>query len=216
MANLIKFLRKNSLYLLVISAILIVIGDSKIDFKNKTNISEIKKQNTIQTHDKHEEGSGGDHSNDPIDHNDPVNQKRMGAFHYNEGNKFLRKKNIPEAVKNYKMALHHDPENVNFYINLSTAYMHGEMFEKARETLMTLESKSPQNPLLHYNLACYYSLTNKPKSSRMALEHSTQLGFKNFNEILNDPDLKKLRETEGFQMWFDNLKLLREGESTDI
>jgi tetratricopeptide (TPR) repeat protein len=216
MTNLINFLRKNSLYLLAIAAILIVISDSKINLQNKPTISEIKKENTTQMHSEHEEGSGGEHSDEHIDHSDPVNQKRMGAFHYNEGNKFLHKKNIPEAVKNYKMALHHDPENINFYINLSTAYMHGEMFEKAHETLMTLESKSPKTPLLHYNLACYYSLTNKTNSSRKALEYSTQLGFINFGEVLSDPDLKNLRETAGFQEWFDKLKLFKAGESTDI
>ena len=215
MANLIEFLRKNRLYLLAVTAILIVIGDSKINKPTETP-TVINKQNATQMHDEHEEGSGGDHSDDHVDHSDPVNQKRMGAFHYNEGNKFLHKKNIPEAVKNYKMALHHDPENQNFYINLSTAYMHGEMFEKAYETLITLKNKSPKNPLLHYNLACYYSLTNKIKSSRKALEYSTQLGFKNFNEILTDPDLEKLRGTTDFQNWFDSLKLVTEGESTDI
>ena len=216
MTNIIKFFSKYRLYLLAIAAILIVIGDSKINLQNEPVTAEIKKGNTTQMHSEHEEGSGGDHSDEHVDHSDPVNQKRMGAFHYNEGNKFLHQKNIPEAVKNYKMALHHDPENINFYINLSTAYMHGEMFEKAYETLMTLESKSPQNPLLHYNLACYYSLTNKPKSSKVALEYSAQLGFKNFNEVLIDPDLENLRKTTGFQEWFEKLKLFKEGDSTDI
>jgi tetratricopeptide (TPR) repeat protein len=216
MTNLINFLRKNSLYLLAIAAVLIAIGDSNINLQNEPVISERKSQNTTQMNEEHEEGSGGDHSDEHVDHSDPINQKRMGAFHYNEGNKFLNQKNIPEAVKSYKMALHHDPENANFYINLSTAYMHGEMFEKAHETLMTLESKSPQNSLLHYNLACYYSLTNKPKSSKKALEYSAQLGFKNFDEILTDPDLEILRAATGFQEWFERLKLFKEGKSTDI
>ena len=202
MENIIKFLRKFYLYLLGLSIILILSGD-RMNYDNAklTAAAPAKKSVGMENH-THEEGSGGEQ----VDHNDPVNQKRMGVYHYNEGNKFLNEGNFPEAINNYKMALRHNPDNVNFYINLSTAYMRGELLDKAHETLRILEGKTPQHPLLHYNLACYYALINDTDASRKALEQGAALGFKNFKNIQTDPDLKNLRNTSGFQEWFNSLE----------
>ncbi len=208
MANITEKLRKYYTHLLVLSIMLILVGDRGIYDRTKTASPVMPEKNASLNRSAHEEGSGGEQKNgqDHLDHSDPVNQKRMGIFHYNEGNKFLRKGNVQEAVNNYKMALRHDPDNANFYINLSTAYMSGERFDKAHETLMTLEDKAPQHPLLYYNLACYYALINETSSSRKALEKSAALGFKNFNKIQTDPDFENLRKTSGFQKWLKSLK----------
>ena len=207
MAIIAKSLRKYYPYLLALSIILILAGD-RIEFNRAKSISPLLAERSALNDDHaHDEGSGGEH----VDHNDPVNQKRMGVYHYNEGNKFLHKGNFQEAIVNYKMALRHDPDNASFYINLSTAYMKEQKFDKAQETLMTLEGKAPKHLLLHYNLACYYSLINDTDASKKSLEQGAALGFKNFKNIQTDPDLANLRNTSGFQKWLNNLK-----QQTDI
>ena len=208
MAQLTKILRKYYPYLLALSIIFILIGD-RVKFDRTKPASPVIPGKTVSPDlHSHEEGSVGEQTiaQNHIDHSDPVNQKRMGAFHYNEGNKFLHNGNILEAINNYKMALHHDPDNANFYINLSTAYMKVERFGMAHETLMTLKGKFHQHPLLYYNLACYYSLLNETFSSKKAMEQGVALGFKNFREIQTDPDLQNLRNTSGFDKWFESLK----------
>ena len=202
MAHIAKSLRKYYPYLLALSIILILAGD-RIDFDGARSVMPVSTETSAAVEDHtHDEGSGGEH----VDHNDPANQKRMGVYHYNEGNKFLHKGNFQEAIVNYKMAVHHDPDNASFYINLSTAYMREGKFDKAHETLITLKDKAPEGALLHYNLACYYALTNDTDASRKALEQGVALGYKNFKEILTDPDLANLRNTNGFQKWFDSLQ----------
>ena len=156
---------------------------------------------------RHTEGSSHDsrrHAGEgEVDHSDPKNQRRMGIFHYNEGNRFLRKGDWREAERNYKMALHHDKTLYEVYVNLSTAYLQGKAYPEALRTLRELESMQPQNPMLHYNMACYHSLTGDTKSSLESLKKAAELGFKNKRQIENDPDLKNLRKNAEFLKWIE-------------
>ncbi|PIQ97939.1 MAG: hypothetical protein COV67_01555 [Nitrospinae bacterium CG11_big_fil_rev_8_21_14_0_20_56_8] len=134
-----------------------------------------------------------------MDHSSPENQKRMGIFHYNEGNKFLKQGDIEEAIRNYKMALHHNPEFQETQVNLSTAYLHARRYDDALTTLSGLEKINPKNPYLHYNLACYYSLTGKVEPGLESLAKALELGFPDRNSVETDPDLENLRQAEGFK-----------------
>jgi len=129
----------------------------------------------------------------------------MAIFHYNKGNKFLTKGDWKEAVGNYKMALHHDPDLNAVYINMSNAYLKGQQYEEAKKTLDTLQAKAPEDPHLYYNLACYYSLTHQETASLEALQQSIRLGYKNPDEAQSDPDLTNLRQTTEFQKWVKTL-----------
>ena len=139
---------------------------------------------------------------DEVDHSDPENIRRMAIFHFNEGNKFLQQKNWDEAIKNYLKALNHNREFEETYVNLSTAYLKAEKYEEALDTLNSLENINPSAPLLHYNLACYYSLTEKTPASLSALKKAVELGYKNYSEIQTDPDLENLRNNAEFKTWF--------------
>lgn len=136
---------------------------------------------------------------------DPEREHRMGIFHYNEGNKFLRKGNWKEAVANYKMALHHDKTLSEVYINMSSAYLQGQQFTEAKQTLEALKTYAPDHPNLFYNLACYYSLTHREKDGLEALQKSIQLGYKNHGDVRTDPDLENLRQTPEFKEWAKSL-----------
>ena len=152
-----------------------------------------------------EEGSH-DHSED--DHQDPENNRRMGIFHYNEGNKMLAAGNLEEAVRNYKMALHHNKDFKQAHVNLSTTYLAAKQWEEARDTLTTLETIDPNNPSLFYNWACYFSLTGKTADSLTALQKAVTVGYENFKQIGKDPDLLNLRKTPEYKDWAKNLKAL--------
>ena len=79
-----------------------------------------------------------DHDKEKTDHRNPETQKRMGIFHYNEGNKFLKQNKSEEAIRNYKMALHHNKSFEEAYINLSTAYLRKKNFILSKKNLKTL------------------------------------------------------------------------------
>jgi len=70
---------------------------------------------------------------------------------------------------------------------------------KVDERLARLE---PQNPLVFYNLACSYSLSGEIDHAANALEKALQLGYRDFDWLARDPDLKPLRGHAAF----DDLK----------
>ena len=180
--------------LLFITAILFIVGD-QVQFDSPTHIRE--KGDSMHDH---------GHAGEEIDHSSPEAQRRMGVFHYNEGNRFLNKGNWEEATTHYRMALHH---NINFeeaYVNLSTAYLSGKKFNESRKTLSTLEEINPSNPSLHYNLACYHTLTGQDGPALNALQRAVEFGFKNLEAVETDPDLENLRRNPKFEQWWKPLK----------
>jgi tetratricopeptide (TPR) repeat protein len=70
---------------------------------------------------------------------------------------------------------------------------------KVDERLARLE---PRNPLVFYNLACSYSLSGEIDQAANALEKALQLGYRDFEWLVKDPDLKPLRTHAAF----DDLK----------
>ena len=86
-------------------------------------------------------------------------------------------------------------------INLSTAYMKANNFDKAFETLQAGQSQFPREPLFDYNYACYYSLIGEPKTSLEMLKTAIHFGCNKFNQIERDPDLQKLRQSQEFKIW---------------
>jgi tetratricopeptide (TPR) repeat protein len=179
--------------LLFITAILFIVGDH-VQFDSPTHIRE-KDDPT------HDHGQSGEE----IDHSSPEAQRRMGIFHYNEGNKFLNKGNWEEAVTHYRMALHHNKNFEEAYVNLSTAYLSEKKFNESRKILSTLEEINPSNPSLHYNLACYHALTGQDGPALNALQRAVELGFKSLESIETDPDLENLRSNPKFEQWWKTL-----------
>lgn len=145
------------------------------------------------------------HSDDNPDHSDPESNRRMGIFHFNEGNKALAREQWEEAVKNYKMAIHHNADFEEAYVNLSTTYLKAKQFDDTYSTLQTLTGKNPTNTHLHYNLACYYSLTGKPQLALDSLKQAISLGYKDINSIQTDPDLDNLRQETSYKEWIETL-----------
>ena len=146
-----------------------------------------------KTEGSHKKGSNGQ------DISQEEKEKRMAIFHYNEGNKSFKEGRYDEAIINYKKALHHNKTLKEAVINLSTAYIKNLNFDEALETLNRGIALDSTNPHIHYNYACYYSLTDQPKASMEKLQKAIRLGFTNFKQIETDPDLEKLRQSPEFK-----------------
>ena len=138
------------------------------------------------------------HNHDETNHQDPQSQKRMGIYHYNEGNILLKQSNFEEAISNYKMALHHNKDFEESYINISTAYLSTKQFDLALKYLNILKSINPSHPFLHYNLACYYSLLGKTAMGMESLKEAIQNGFNDQKILKSDPDIENLRQSHQF------------------
>jgi tetratricopeptide (TPR) repeat protein len=66
---------------------------------------------------------------------------------------------------------------------------------KVDERLARLE---PGNPLVFYNLACSYSLAGEMDQAIRSLERAIDLGYRDFDWLAKDPDLKPLRADPAF------------------
>jgi tetratricopeptide (TPR) repeat protein len=56
-----------------------------------------------------------------------------------------------------------------------------------------LVSLKPRDPLAHYNLACSWSLLEKPSRAVAALKKAIDLGYRDVEHMEQDPDLENLR-----------------------
>lgn len=199
-------MKKYTPILLLLAIVLFFVTDHlKLDPSQNQEKVNGEKSSASPTHN-HEHSEGSDSDHEEADHSDPENIKRMAIFHFNEGNKSLRQEKWDEAEINYKKALHHNKEFQETYINLSTTYFKAKKFDEALKALKELEKVNASNPLLHYNLACYYSLTNQPDASLDAIKIAVDLGYKELIEIHTDPDLENLRTAAGFKAWFQSIQ----------
>ena len=95
-----------------------------------------------------------------------------------------------------------DPNYVDALQLLGDHYTQRGLFAEGLKVDEHLARLEPQNPLVFYNLACSYSLTEEFERAVFALEKALTLGYRDFTWLAKDPDLKKLRA----QPVFDDLK----------
>lgn len=64
----------------------------------------------------------------------------------------------------------------------------------------------PDNPLAHYNLACSLSLKKRKKEAVESLKTAVSLGYKDYDWMAQDPDLKPLDGYHGFTLFMENIR----------
>ena len=86
-----------------------------------------------------------------------------------------------------------DPRYVEALQLLGDNYTKRGRYSEGLNVDERLAELEPQNPLVFYNLACSYSLTDQYDRAADAIEKALSLGYRDFNWMAKDPDLKKLR-----------------------
>ena len=86
-----------------------------------------------------------------------------------------------------------DPAYVDALQLLGDDYTRRGRYESGLEVDERLARLRPDDPLVHYNLACSYSLTGKMDQVAAALERALDRGYRDFAWLARDPDLKKFR-----------------------
>src|SRR5207249_430273 len=73
----------------------------------------------------------------------------------------------------------------------------------------SLAKLKPDDLLVHYNLACSYSLTGRLDLAALALERALTLGYRDFKWLAEDPDLENLRQDPIYRKIRAQLKSLQ-------
>ena len=99
----------------------------------------------------------------------------------------------------YEGILEEDPDFVPAMIPLADDYTRVGRYDDGLALDERLAALRPDDPLVHYNLACSYSLTNQPGKSLAALKRATDLGYDDLEWLEGDDDLECIRPSEGYR-----------------
>ncbi len=67
----------------------------------------------------------------------------------------------------------------------------------------------PNDSLVHYNLACSYSLTGQQEEAAAALAEAIEYGYRDFKWLAEDPDLADLREHSAYTRVKTRMRLFK-------
>ncbi|MCF7908358.1 MAG: hypothetical protein K9L86_05765 [Candidatus Omnitrophica bacterium] len=106
----------------------------------------------------------------------------------------------------YENILKERPDFVGALISLGDAYTRKGLYTQGLVVDKKLVSLKPDDPVIHYNLACSLSLTGKPKQAINELKKAVLLGYDDFAYILEDADLENVRGLKEFIVFYQKLK----------
>ncbi|MCR4291053.1 MAG: tetratricopeptide repeat protein [Candidatus Scalindua sp.] len=97
------------------------------------------------------------------------------------------------------------PAYVECLMYLGNAYTATGMYEKGLEADLKLARLRPQDPLVHYNLACSFALMGMLSKSLVSLEKAIDLGYDDLVHLVNDSDLDSLRDEDDYKVLIHKL-----------
>ncbi len=95
-----------------------------------------------------------------------------------------------------------NPDLLQALTCLGDAYTRQGFYQEGLEVDRKLVSLRPEDPYVHYNLACSLCLVGALDDSLQELKKAVLLGYEEFDYILEDPDLKQLRKHHRFDDFF--------------
>jgi tetratricopeptide (TPR) repeat protein len=102
-----------------------------------------------------------------------------------------------------------DPQYVEALQLLGDHYTQRGRFQQGLKVDKRLSRLEPGNPLVFYNLACSYSLIGQVELSATALEKALSLGYRDFNWLAKDPDLRRLRKHPLYRSIRDKIRKMK-------
>jgi tetratricopeptide (TPR) repeat protein len=102
-----------------------------------------------------------------------------------------------------------DPDYVDALQLLGDHYTQRGRFTEGLQVDERLANLEPESPLVFYNLACSYSLTDQFDRTALALEKALSLGYKDFAWLAKDPDLKKFRAQPAYDEIKEKIRRLK-------
>jgi tetratricopeptide (TPR) repeat protein len=128
-----------------------------------------------------------------------------------------RKKLTPSEARNLDIEIkflagltRRDPEYVEALELLGEAYTRRGRYPEGLAVDLRLAALKPDSALVHYNLACSYSLTRQPEAAYEALNRAVDLGYRDFQYLARDPDLADFRRHPLYRKLQKRLRSLQE------
>ena len=104
-----------------------------------------------------------------------------------------------------------DPGYVEALQILGDTYTKRGRYNEGLQVDERLAKLNPDDALVFYNLACSYSLTDQFDQAAAALHQAFKLGYRDFNWLAKDPDLRKFRKQPSYQEIAEAVRQLKNG-----
>ena len=118
----------------------------------------------------------------------------------------MKKKKKDLEISFYEGLIKERPEFDPALHSLGDAYTRRGFYQEGLEVDKKLVRLRPDDPVVHYNLACSFSLTGEIDQSLAELKKAALLGYDDFRYILKDSDLANVRKHPQFSEFFAKLK----------
>lgn len=102
--------------------------------------------------------------------------------------------------------LRHQPDFVEVLTTLGDFYTKKGLYEKGLLVDERLSLLQPNDPGVHFNLACSYSLLNEVDKAFRTIKKAIRLGYNHFEHLEHDADLINLRQDRRFVEYYTRLK----------
>jgi tetratricopeptide (TPR) repeat protein len=110
------------------------------------------------------------------------------------------------SIEFHSIARRHRPDDLEVLAELGHAYTRLGRIDEGLAVDRRLVALAPDNPTVHYNLACSLALAGEFDAALASLEESVRLGYGDVTHLLDDEDLISLREMPRFQSLVASLK----------
>jgi tetratricopeptide (TPR) repeat protein len=119
--------------------------------------------------------------------------------------KATKKEILAFEIKFFEGIAQRDPGFIEALQILGDAYTKTGQWDKGLMIDERLAKLCPDNPLVHYNLACSYSLLKRVDEAFAALSEAVRRGYDDGRWLNKDPDLDNLRQDNRFEKIRTNL-----------
>jgi len=112
----------------------------------------------------------------------------------------LKKKNLLDfEIEFYENLVRQKPHFVDALIPLAEAYTKKGLYKAGLQIDKMLAQLNPEDPVVHYNLACSYALDGEADLAIETLQTAIKLGYSDFDHLKKDRDLLSLHSDPRFQ-----------------
>jgi len=105
-----------------------------------------------------------------------------------------------EALYPLRRAAQLDPEPTETWLALGWCYKRVDRLDEAILSLELAARRTPGDALLHYNLACYYSLASRRLDALRRLKRAFDLNPALRSLVADEPDFAAIQQDPGFRM----------------
>lgn len=132
----------------------------------------------------------------PLDDHD----RFRGTVQYMRGLAYRSMEAYAEAVPPLVEATQLEPENFHIHLALAWCYKRVDRLDLAIDALEDGLEVAPREAILHYNLACYWSLLHDKRQALRHLKRSFELDADFRDKVAEENDFDPIRRDPEFQL----------------